>query len=198
MTEATEAEEDSGGADVLTKHEKKRLRKLEREQERASKEVGRDRAASNKKIVIYSVVVVVVVVLGFALFKLLRSPAEESFTEEAVHWHARLKVFLCGEERLMPAPVGEHHLGLPLLHTHEDRLIHIEGRIWRKEDIMLGKYMDAVGVPFAQDRIFEHVNGNMCNDGKENKVRMFVNGEENFEFRDYVIRDNDETVVRYE
>ncbi len=98
----------------------------------------------------------------------------------------------------MPAPKGEHHLGLPLLHTHEDQLIHIEGQIWKKEDIMFGAYMDAINVPFSEDHILDFANGNQCNDGKLNKVHMFVNSKESLEFRQYIIHDKDKIEIRYE
>lgn len=188
----------------LSKHEIKMLKREERDKEREASERIKSRARLIKNLVKYGSISLVIVAVIAGIFVIGKNDVDGSavkegpYTAGVVHWHASLQVFACGIFKEMPAPFGDAHLGSPLLHTHSDRLVHIEGKIWRKEDIMLGKYMDNIGVDFAQDRILDYVNGNECNDGKENKVRMEVNGKENFEFRNYIINDGDKIEIRYE
>ena len=125
------------------------------------------------------------------------SNPKEPYSKGQVHWHATLKVFVCGEEKLMPAPVGEHHLGLPLLHTHADRLIHIEGTILNPEEITLGKYMGVIGQNFKDDELLDKKNGDLCND-QPGKVKLLVNGKENDQLTQHVIKDGDDYILRFE
>ena len=115
----------------------------------------------------------------------------------SIHWHATIKVFVCGEEYQLPAPQGGHHLGLPLLHTHEDRLIHIEGTIWKPEEITLGKYMEVIGENFKDDELIDKKNGDAC-DGQPGKVKLMANGKEDSMLSQYVIKDGDKYELRFE
>ena len=182
----------------LSRHERQELKRKEREEQHTLTEKQQQQKKTRKNIVKYGLVIVAVAIFLYLVTKLFSQPTTESYTKDAVHWHAQLDVYACGENKLMPAPEGEHHLGLPLLHTHSDRLIHIEGKIWKKEDIMLGAYMDAIGIPFNDTQLLDYKNDGMCDNGKPNKVRMIVNDKENFEFRNYVINNKDKIELRYE
>lgn len=184
----------------LSRHELKESKRREKEEQERLEEEKKRSKKTRKNLIKYSVIGLVVLLIFYFLFNIFSKPKVESYTKDAVHWHAGLNVFICGEKIDVPKelPQGEHHLGLPLLHTHADGLIHIEGKIWKKEDISLGAYMDAIGVPFGNDTIMGYKNDGMCNDGKANKVRMIVNGKENNEFRNYVVNDKDKIEIRYE
>ncbi len=190
----------------ISKHDLKKLRQEERDKAREQQETIKTKARFTKNIVKYGGILVVIVAIIVAVVAFNRNGVdgnavkEKPYTSSQVHWHASLQVFTCGNYREMPKPVGadDAHLGQPLLHTHKDGLIHIEGRVYRKGDIALGKYMDNIGVKFDSDKILDYVNGDGCKDGKENTVNMKVNGKENSELRDYVIQDGDKIEVRYE
>ena len=190
----------------LSKHAIKQIKREEREKERMQREEAKARSRVSKNVFKYGIIAAVVIgiVVGIVTFTKDgisgNSVKEKPYTSGPVHWHANLEVITCGVYREMPKPVGtgDAHLGQPLLHTHKDGLIHIEGRIYREEDIMLGKYMNNIGVDFADDKILDYVNGNGCNDGKQNMLRMKVNGEENFELSRYVIQDGDKIEIIYE
>lgn len=151
------------------------------------------RSKKHKKVIIWSVVVIIVVVLGYLL---ISNSYQESYTKEQVHWHATVNVFTCGEKRELPIPL-QGHLGGPLLHTHDDGRIHIEGKIWKGEDITLGKYFKVIGLKFTNEQIMNFKNGDLC-DGKSGKVKLFVNDEENSELSDYVIKDDEGYEIRFE
>jgi len=184
----------------LSKHELKELRRKEKEEQIRLEEEKIKSKKTKKNVIKYSIIGLVVLLVFYFLFNLFSGPKVEFYTKEAIHWHASYDVYICGKKVQVPEnlPSGEHHLGLPLLHTHADGLIHIEGKIYKKEDITFGAYMDAIGVPFNTDMIMEYKNDGMCNDGKNNKVRVLINGEENVDPRNYVVRDKDRIEVRYE
>jgi len=184
----------------LSRHELKELKRKEKEEQIRLEEGKKKTGKTRKNIIKYSIIGIIGVIIIYFLFNLFSKPKIESYTKEAVHWHANLDFYICGEKIDVPkeAPIGEHHLGLPLLHTHADRLIHIEGKVYNKEEINLGAYMDAIGVAFSNDMIMDYKNDGMCNDGKSNKVKVLINGEENLDPRNYVINDKDKIEIRYE
>lgn len=107
-----------------------------------------------------------------------------------VHMHAGVDIWICGEHKDLPhagneTTHGKKFLGIHLMHTHDDNVIHIEGVINKYEDITLGRFFDAINVPFAEDKILNVTNGDMCN-GKPATLKMFVNHKENAEFKNYV------------
>lgn len=114
-------------------------------------------------------------------------PSPTTYTAGPVHWHAAFEVELCGQKQDFSSYGATSHAGSPLFHTHGDSLIHIEGRIIQKDDIALGKFFDLIDVPFGPDRIMDKKNGDTCvAGGSPGKVKMFINGEPNQEFRDYI------------
>ena len=187
----------------LSKHELKELKRKEKEEKERLEESKKTGEKTKKNIVKYSIIGLIVIVIIYFFINTFSKPKIESYTKGTIHWHAELNAYICGNKMDVPkeAPIGEHHLGLPLLHTHADRLIHIEGKVWKKEDINFGAYMDAIQVPFGSDTIINYKNDGMCNNGKNNEVKMFVNGEEILDsnlFRSYVVQDKDKIEIRYE
>lgn len=184
-----------------TRRERYELRKQQREQEREQREQQHESKQKRKKILWWSLGVIIVIGIGYIVLSLPEKPETPKqtgpYSKGQVHWHATLKVFVCGEEKLMPAPLEGHHLGLPLLHTHEDRLIHIEGTIWKPEEINLGRYMDAIGQNFKDDELLDKKNGDLCNN-LPGKVKLYVDGKENNQLTNYVIKDGDTYEVRFE
>ncbi len=121
--------------------------------------------------------------------------------EQIVHWHADIELETCGKVRddLLKIDFDAGGRGTHLLHTHGDGKIHIEDKvIWRKEDIALGKFFDAVGLIFSENLLLDKKNGDECSPGKKGKVKMFVNGKENSEFRNFVMTDGDKIKLVFE
>lgn len=90
-------------------------------------------------------------------------------------------------------------MGNNLLHIHSapDNFIHIEGRVYSTDEIKLGKFFDVININFNKDQIFDKKNGDLCNN-KPGKLKMLVNDIENSEFRDYIIKDKDKIVIKFE
>src|SRR3989344_6693070 len=115
-----------------------------------------------------------------------------TYTDHQVHWHALVDISICGEHRDLPRAKagsqvhGQNYLGVPLMHTHDDNTIHMEGLIQKKEDISLGRFFDVISVPFDKDKLMDVKNGDLC-DGKPGVLNMFVNGQPRTDFRDYIL-----------
>lgn len=112
-----------------------------------------------------------------------------AYTDTPVHWHGTFEIELCGvKQDFSSYGSGGHHAGLPLFHTHGDGMIHIEGRVIKKEDIALGIFFDSINTPFGQDKIMDKKSGDMCPNtpDKPGSVKMFVNDVQNDQFRDFV------------
>ncbi len=144
---------------------------------------------NREKKVIFSIIVFVVVVLVLGIFVSTVYRHIFSWSKGIVHWHAGLKINICGGEARLPSPEKwyENKLGTVDLHHHDDMRIHIEGIVMKREDASLGRFFDVVGIEFTDHSIWGWRNGDVCPDGSSGSLKMFVNGRPNYEFRDYVI-----------
>lgn len=110
-----------------------------------------------------------------------------------MHWHSHLSIKILGEEQEIPAGIGLGVVENPI-HTHEtDGIIHMEfrGRV-TADQVKLSKFFDVWGKTFSRDCIFDKCKG------EEGKVKMLVNGQENLEFENYVMRDGDSIEILFE
>ena len=153
----------------LTRHQRRLLRKQEREKELAR---AGGKAAPVGRIVRVVIIAVVIAGGGYGIWRLGKNepfrndnaPAA-TYTDAPVHWHAAFEVELCGQKQDFSSYGATTHAGSPLLHTHGDGVIHIEGRVIQKQDIALGKFFDGIEVPFDRDRIMNKKNGDTCQEG---------------------------------
>ncbi len=156
-----------------------------------------------KKMIFTYLIIFVILILvaygGYGLFKKSAEKEVNAYTKTSVHWHAYPKVIICGKEKELPSPLGQGHLGNALLHTHSppDNFMHIEGKVYSADEIKLGKYFEVLGIKFTENQIFDTKNGDLCNN-KIGKLRMFVNDIENFELNNYVVKDKDNILIKYE
>lgn len=176
----------------MTRHERRRLKKLERSSV-LQKEERRFRFHARHVVgLLFVVGIVGAIVYGVRYTKNSNAPGakvvgvNETYTPGPVHWHAAFEVELCGKKQDFSSYGATSHAGSPLFHTHGDSMLHIEGRIIQKEDIALGKFFDLIDIPFGSDRIMDKKNGDECSPGKPGQVKMFVNGAPNTEFRSYI------------
>lgn len=125
-----------------------------------------------------------------------------TYTAGPVHWHGYLTMSLCGEE----IDIRDHdhddprskRAGSGLLHTHGDNWIHVEGRVVSKDDIALGRFFDAIDVPFGPDRFFDKQGAAACNDGSPDGLRVKVNGADVSDPMSYVVQDQDKIEIKFE
>lgn len=167
-----------------TRNEKREMKRGV--QEAATRRAGRAHALH--RFIPWLVALAIIVGIFFAIKSASKTvtPPETAYTSGPVHWHAAIKLSVCGVPRDLPGLQDGSMAGPVLYHHHGDDTWHIEGRIFKKEDIALGKFFDVQGVPFDRDRLLDKKNGDTCPDGRAGEVQMFVNGAPDTQFRDYI------------
>ncbi|OGG57516.1 hypothetical protein A2853_04060 [Candidatus Kaiserbacteria bacterium RIFCSPHIGHO2_01_FULL_55_17] len=104
--------------------------------------------------------------------------------DAGMHWHPMLEMYVKGEKIEIPQNIGIGAVHQPM-HTHDDLpIIHLEfpGMV-RTQDILLGRFFDIWGKDMGS------FGTNMM---------MTVNGKENTEYGNYMMRDGDKIALRYE
>lgn len=171
--------------------------KLKQQQKTEAREKER-RARKFKKVAKISAVILVGggVILGGGWYFISRvEPAEESklVSRSPIHWHPELKIKILGEYQEIPANIGIGIVHQPI-HTHEaDGVLHIEptGAV-RENDIKLRRFFEVWGKTFNENCVFEYCSGS------EGQLKMFVNGQENFDFGNYLMQDRDLIEIIFE
>jgi hypothetical protein len=150
-----------------------------------------------KRVILWSVAVLAVGGgIGALVWNVATRPAlpdEEIISRNGLHWHPQIAIFINGERQEISPTIG---LGVVhgSIHTHDSNgEIHLEfPSVVRKNDLRLGRFFEAWGKKFTSECIFD-----FCN-GSEGTLKMLVNGEENHEFADYLMKDGDKIEIRYE
>lgn len=152
--------------------------------------------------VIGGIAVLTIVILAGGVFFLSKSnestvPTDQVVANNGLHWHPELTVTIEGKKQEIPPNLGmagQIHLEL---HTHnedaKDGVVHMEMKgVVTKDKTKLGNFFRIWGKEFTKDKIFDKTNN------AEKKVKMTVNGKENTEFEDYLMKDGDNIEIRYE
>lgn len=122
----------------------------------------------------------------------IKNPSD-LISADDLHWHPIIKIFVKGEEQLIPANIGigaayagdpqfNPVMGMTEIHTHDDSgKIHLEmaGPV-TKDEIKLGNFFRIWGQKFP------------------GVVRVTVNGQEIKDFENYQMKDNDQIEINYE
>lgn len=130
---------------------------------------------------------VAVLVIGSVSWFITNSPSipeTEIISKRGIHWHADLAIYVKGVKQEIPTNVGLGVVHNPI-HTHDsDNVIHMEfPGLVRKDDLKLGRFFKVWGKDLMDFG---------------SSVKMLVNGKENTELADYVMRDGDKIELRYE
>ncbi|MBI4441566.1 hypothetical protein HY639_05340 [Candidatus Woesearchaeota archaeon] len=173
--------------------------KLEREHhEKMLAEAAEKRLREQRNKVIRSWAIFLLLIGGFGYWSYSYYANAPTFRGGDVHWHTQLEMEVCGTKIDLPR-IGEgaHHRGLPLLHTHDDNVMHVEGYVSNPADVTLGRFMHAVGVTFSDKEFFDKKNGDLCN-GQPGMVKMWVNHEPSTIYKDYSAKDGDIVTIKFE
>lgn len=110
-------------------------------------------------------------------------------TNLALHHHAKLEIIIGGERQTIPANIGILPGIMRPIHTHSaDNEIHLEGPCQR--EFKLGEFFEIWGKKFSSNGIFDK-------DSNSGTLTMLVNGIENNEFENYIIKDGDDIVIEF-
>lgn len=145
--------------------------------------------------ILIGLIVVSVGLIGVTRITQNRAAADDPtiISTQGMHWHPHLSIVIRGEEIEIPPNIGLIGGHNPM-HTHDtDGIVHLEYEaIVREDDIRLGTFFEIWNKPFSETQILEYQNTDT------EKVRMYVNGEENFEFGKYLMQADDQIEIRYE
>ncbi|PIN81887.1 hypothetical protein COV11_00845 [Candidatus Woesearchaeota archaeon CG10_big_fil_rev_8_21_14_0_10_30_7] len=121
----------------------------------------------------------------------------------SVHWHPKISIIIDGEQVSIPSDLGygtgkmvdTHLSGMRMspIHTHDSGgTIHLENNnpSSKPETLSLGYFFYVWNKTFNSTCIFEY-----CTD--KGSLKLFVNGKENFEFENYLMRDKDQIRIEY-
>lgn len=184
--------------DELSEHEQREQAKAEREQQKEELQRAQQSQRQRQKLVKQTAIALIILaVIVYAIFSLRTPPP---YVSREVHWHATVEIELCGKSTDLPRiGAGQHHKGLPLLHTHDDNTIHVEGGpIQNAEDVSLGAFMDAIGVDFDKDKIMSYKTGDKCsNSTTPGTLKMYINGKETDKFRNYITNNGDKIKITF-
>ncbi len=116
-----------------------------------------------------------------------KTPEDEIISRNGFHWHPELAIYVKGEKQEIPANIGIGSVHQPI-HTHTDDnrqgVIHLEFQgLARKQDVELGRFFKNWG------KDMQSFGANM---------KMTVNGNENVEYENYVMRDKDKIELRFD
>ena len=134
-----------------------------------------------------------ILILGWFFISKISMPNSEIVTRNGIHWHPELSIKILGQKIEIPANIGLGITERPI-HTHDDMgVIHLEfPGLVKKDDIKLGKFFQIWGKTFNKDCIFDKCAG------PEGQVKMIVNGKENSEFENYIMKDGDKIEIIFE
>jgi hypothetical protein len=172
---------------------------------------------SKNGIILAGIAAAIAVGIGYGVvsgaFSPTTPPAAPVHEEKIVmHQHATLSIRIDGRSVTVPADIGinprfykDHSYdtygmkmpnmpSMPVMaptHTHDTSgLIHMESTAVR--DYTLSDLFNVWGAKFTDTCIMDN-----CNDGTKT-VKVFVNGQPNSEFRNYVMKDGDQIVIQYD
>lgn len=113
------------------------------------------------------------------------------------HIDVYLTIKVWGEEKTLPFEKGDlvkSHLHAEKNKIHWHSLISVDPKKKELEDktqLTLGQALDDLGIPFDKDHLYNFKNGETGLNGKSGILKILVNGQSNFEFRDYVRKPED-------
>ncbi|MDO8469940.1 MAG: hypothetical protein Q7S84_02910 [bacterium] len=196
----------SNGVDQQMQSTKRERKELKRQEKLEAKEA----TAQNrrvKKIASWGLGggLTVVVIGGLIWYAMTRPPILESdvVSRSAFHWHPELTIYIKGERQEIPANIGIGAVHQPI-HTHADDagqgIIHLEFQgLARTRDVLLGQFFKNWGKDIRSfGTNMQPSDERGSTEGSRPNVTMTVNGEENAEYENYVMRDKDKIELRYE
>ncbi len=172
---------------------KKERYDLERQEKMLAQEtVIKNRSIRKTVSWIFLAVIAVAAVGGLIWYIATRPPTPESdiISKTGFHWHPELIIYVKGVKQEIPAniglPAGMGAVHQPI-HTHDDSdrgIIHMEFEgLVLKQNTTLGQFFKNWGKDI--------------NSFGEN-MKMTVNGQENTDYENYIMRDNDQIIIYYE
>lgn len=118
-------------------------------------------------------------------------PEGEVISRKGIHWHPQLSIYIKGKQQKIPANLGIGGAIHQPIHTHDTSgTLHVEiGGVVTRDEIKLDNFFRIWGKKFSPKCVVDECGG---------KVTMLVNGKENKDFENYLMKDKDNIEIRYE
>lgn len=154
-----------------------------------------------EKKIIASIVVLTVIILTGVVFWLSKDSSggvseDQIITKTGLHWHPKLAILIKGQKQELADGIG---LGAvhQKIHTHtedfKEGVMHMEMQgLVVKDDTKLGKFFQVWGKDFNSKKILDK------EATSEGQIQMIVNGTENKDFENYLMKDGDNIEIKYE
>ena len=131
----------------------------------------------------------VAIITGFIWFVISqpKMPEGEIISRNGFHWHPELAIYVKGKKQELPPNINIGVVHQPI-HTHPDDnrqgIVHLEFQgLTQKQDVVLGQFFKNWGKDI---RSFG------------TNMRMTVNGKENTEYENYIMRDKDKIELQFD
>lgn len=185
-------------------------------------EVGKKRKAGIKEVrkpsiitpVALTAIYLIIIFLGFSVYAFYASPAIEGCEikigdKVTMHCHPFLNIDICGDSKGFAWEKGtldawHTHKDSHKLHIHPPRAVSQEEKVQIMNLQTVARDMSFVftagSIQDPETGTIYTDAGDMCNDGKDNKVIITINGEEK-SYQDaisYLIQDGDKIRIKYE
>ncbi len=138
---------------------------------------------------------VLIMVGGVSLLSLQQSkeasiPERDVVSRSGIHWHPHLSIYIKGKQQEIPKNLGISGVHQPV-HTHDSSgTLHLEiSGVVTKDKIKLDNFFKIWGKKFSSECVVDECGG---------KVKMFVDGKENKDFENYLMKDKDNIEIRYQ
>lgn len=153
------------------------------------------------KKVIWSIALASIIILVGGIFLLTKSttpniPDDQIVARNGLHWHPNLSIFIKGEKKELDDGIG---LGVVHqdIHTHTEDfkqgVVHMEMKgVVSKADTKLGRLFQIWGKQFNSQCLLDQ-----CAT-ESGKIKMTVNGQENKDYENYLMKDGDKMEIRYD
>ena len=169
---------------------------MEYKNKKEQKKERQEKKETTQKIVEIALWIIAISIVAGVIFwvvTLPKLPQTEVISNTGIHWHSNLSIKINGENINIPAGVGIGAVHSPM-HTHEsDGTIHAEySGVVREKDLTLGNFFKIWGKTFNSNEIMGNING------EGGTLKMLVNGVENTEFGEYVMKDGDNIEIIFE
>jgi len=153
----------------------------------------------SKKTKLYLILsAVLLIIIGIGIWEVVRTPTPDDDIVEQYHTHADFKVYINNKTINFSLDKYQSHEDEPhdaFTHLHDGNgdVIH-----FHKEGITLGYFFKTIKMEFTKDCFTLDTGEKYCStqDGF-NKLELWVNGEINEEFENYIPQDLDRILITY-
>ncbi|MBI2009609.1 MAG: hypothetical protein HYS86_00380 [Candidatus Chisholmbacteria bacterium] len=110
-------------------------------------------------------------------------PEEQVISRRGLHWHPQLSIYIKGQKQEIPKDIGIGAIHQPI-HTHDSSgVLHLEmSGLVTIEKTKMGNFFKVWGKDFSANGV----------------PKMTVNGQENQDFENYLMKDGDKIEIYYD